>query len=213
MIIYDKGGLANLHIQEQAAAALDTGLLEKQELNQIKEAYPTGFYTPNLLVRIGLFILISVGWLFAGMFLSLILQDLHVIDQPMWPVFLSMCTYAAAEFFTKINRLYRSGIDDALIWISAALLTGGIIWALENNPSENLLVSTFILALSFYLTLRFADPLMAMISFLSLLAAVYFAWNKAGAVAEATMSFVIMAVSFVTWFRSLTITEVSRFTN
>lgn len=213
MIIYDKAGLANLYIQEQAALAQDAGLVEEQELVKIKEAYPTGFYTPNLLVRVGLFILTLVGCLFAGMFLSLILQESHVVDNPKWPMFLGLCTYACAEFFTRINRLYRAGIDDALLWLSAALLTGGTVWALVDSPNENLLVALFILAISLYLTPRFADPVMAVISLLSLLAAVFFIWNKAGAIAQATMPFLIMAVSFIAWYRSNAVSEVSRFTN
>jgi hypothetical protein len=201
MIIYDKAGLANLHIQEQAEQAHDAGLVEEAELNQIKLAYPTGFYTPNLFVRIGLFLLTSIGSLFAGLFVSLILEDLHVFDTPVWPMLLGLCSYAASEFFTKHKRLFRSGIEDALLWLSATLLTVGIIWALDNSSERNLLVSCAVLLLSLYFTLRFADPLMAVIALLSLLATVFFIWNQLGSIGEATMPFVIMIVSFFACYR------------
>jgi hypothetical protein len=213
MIIYDKLGLANLHIQEQMQKAFDAGLVAEEELRQVKAAYPTGFYTPNLLVRIGLFLLTLTGTQFAGMFVTLILEGLHVVDNPIWPIFLGLCTYAAAEFFTKRNRLFRSGVDDALIWLSASLLAVGVIWALDGSPDVNLLGSGAILLLSLYFTLRFADPVMAVISFLSLLAVVFFTWNKFGAIAEATMPFLMMIVSFVTWYRSKAMTSNFKFTN
>jgi len=121
MIIYNKEGLANLHVQQHADTAHDAGLLTALELKNIKENYPTGFYTPNLAIRIGFFILTLIGGLFTGVVLSLVFSATHIIEHPVWPFLLGLGSYAVLEFFVKENSLFRSGIDDALLWLTAAL--------------------------------------------------------------------------------------------
>jgi hypothetical protein len=200
MIIFDKAGLANLRIQEEAESAQDAGLITDQELKNIIGVYPTGFYTTNLIIRAGFFILTLLGCLCIGLLFSLLFSATRIIEHPVWPILLGLCSYAALEIFTKSNRLYRSGIDDALVWLTAALITGGFIWAVRGAPNQNIYISCFILILSVYFTLRFADTVMSVISCLFLYALVFFTWIKTGAVGEATMPFVMMVISFLTYY-------------
>jgi uncharacterized membrane protein YgcG len=213
MIIFEKIGLANLRIQEEAESAQDAELITEQELKNVKENYPTGFYTTNLIIRAGFFILTLLGSLCIGLLFSLVISVTKIVEHPVWPIFLGLCSYIALEVFVTRNRLFRSGIDDALIWLSAALLTGGFVWAMLGNYNQYLFISCFILLLSFYLTLRFANTIMSMISCLSLYALVFFIWIKMGTIGEATMPFLIMVVSFFTYYMTTRIRKDGRVVN
>jgi uncharacterized membrane protein YgcG len=197
MIIYDKVGLVNLYVQDQAKKAHDAGLITEPEEKNIEESYPTGFYTPNRVVRIGFFLLTLIGCIFTGLLLSLIFERTHMIDHPVWPFLLGLGTYGATEFFVKENHLFRSGIDDALLWLTAALLTGSFVWAVSDSSNQYLFTSGFILLLSSFFTLRFADRIMSVIATISFLALVFFCWSKAGVIGETTMPFVIMIFSYL----------------
>jgi hypothetical protein len=203
MIIYNKKSLANLYVQQQAKEARDFGLITDQEVKNIKDKYPSGFYTPNLFVGIGFFILTWLACLFLGGFLTLMFEGLHVTKYAIWPVILGLCSYAALEFAVKEKQLYRAGIDDALLLLTTLLLTGAFIFALPNSSNQNLFISLFIFLTSLYFTLRFAHSVMAIATCLSLLAAVFFAWSKAGPIGEATMPFVMMLSSFFIYFATL----------
>lgn len=202
MIIYNHTSLVNLHIQQQVEKAHDAHLITAPELNNIKEKYPTGFYTPNLVIRIGFFILTLIGCLFTGLLLSLMLNETHITDHPVWLLLLGLGTYAILELVVKEKRLFKAGIDDALIWQTAALLTVSFIWAMGDKNKEYLFLSGFVLVLSLYFALRFADTLMSVIACLSFLALIFFAWSKAGTIGEATMPFVIMFFSFLIFYGS-----------
>jgi hypothetical protein len=200
MIIYDKQSLKNLHVQEEAAVAHDAGLLNLEELTNIKKSYRVGFYTTSIFSRAGFFILTCIGGLFGGCFLTLLFDPIHVINYAAWPIFLGVCSYGLLEFITIDKRLYHSGTDDALLWQSLALLTGGAFWAADKNSNQFLIASAFVLVLSLWLTIRLAKTLMASFSSLSLLAFVFFAWIKIGPLGEATMPFVIMICSGLIYY-------------
>ncbi|RYE16413.1 MAG: hypothetical protein EOP42_33985, partial [Sphingobacteriaceae bacterium] len=200
MIIYDGSSLANLYIRQQAEKAHDAQLITGPELSSIKENYPTGFYTPNLVIRIGFFILTLIGSLFTGLLLSFIFSETHFVDHPVWLLFLGLITYVALEFLVKQMHFFKAGIDDALLWQTAALITVSFIWAMGDQNKEYLFLAGFVLLLSLYFTLRFANNLMSVVAFLSFLALIFFSWGKAGTIGEATMPFIMMLFSWLIFF-------------
>jgi hypothetical protein len=197
MILYDNTSLENLRVQEEAGSVYDAGMISEAELKQIKQAYPSIFYHPNLIIRSGFFILTCIGLVCSGSLITLIFEPTHIMEHAGWPVFLGLCCYAILEFFVRTNRHFHSGIDDAMLWCAAALLAGGIIWGLSDQAYGYLLISACILLFSGWFSLRFANTLMSSIAGLSALALVFFAWNHAGSIGEATMPFVIMLCSFL----------------
>jgi uncharacterized membrane protein YgcG len=211
MIIYDNQGLANLHIQQEAENAHDLGLIIDLELKNIKENYPNPFYTPTLLIRIGYFILTLFGSLFAAGLLSLLAAETHLIDLPIWPIFLGLCTYVALEFAVKHKRLFKAGIDDALLLLAAGLITGGFVWAVSNVHNADISICAFLLLLCLYLALRFSDTFMAIVSCLSFFGLVFFSWIKAGTIAKVTMPFVMMLFSYLLYYAAKTVEK--RFIN
>lgn len=204
MIIYDKTNLDNLIIQEQASNALNMNILNQEDFKKVSAAYPVSFYTPNIFIRCGLFILTSIIVSFSVGFVTLILSNSRLVDN--WGFFfiLGLLTYAALEFVVKANKHYRSGIDDALIWISAGFFLTAYLWPSTSGSSYDdtsyfLSVAGVVFILGLYYTLRFSDALAAAICFLAFLAFIAMEWNRIAAFGSATLPFLLIIVSFTSW--------------
>jgi len=177
MIIYNKTWLKNLIIQDQMNVSVAAGDLSKEEFKNIEKAYPVGFYSPNIFVRTGLFILTCIIALFGGCLLSYIFWDSGMVDSGGWILFLGLMSYIALELVVKNKHHFRSGTDDALIWISGGLFSVAFVWMTAKfnwyfgnyNSILSIPAAGFVVLLSLYLTLRFADSLMALFCFLSAL--------------------------------------------
>ncbi|MFD1257572.1 hypothetical protein ACFQ3S_12260 [Mucilaginibacter terrae] len=211
MIIYNKTWLNNLQLHNQFEKDEDTGCLTEAEVKLLKEKYPVGFYMPGIVIRIGLFILTVIIVTFSVGLVSLFLAEARVIDNFGWPLVLGVAGYFLLEYMVKQNRYYQSGVDEALLWITAGLLTGGFNWMLftiDDKQSYHIPISAFVLVLSSYLTLRFADLLMSAIACLSSLALVFFIWNKFGSFGMATMPFIMMIASAAIYYAAIKLSEI-----
>lgn len=201
MIIYNKEWLNSLSIQDEAAIAFAQGNIDTKEYNNIKEKYPVGFYSPNIFMRAGIFLLTLVILSFSIGLLSLVLYDFKIIDSFYYLLFLGVVTYVALEFMVIGKHHYRSGADDALMWVSAGLVLFAYIFLMDSiSPSkkvqqEELFISGFIFLLSAYFTARFADTLIAITCMLSFAAFVFYGWLEIGFYALQTLPFLIMVLS------------------
>jgi len=123
MIAYNHSSLENLLTRKETEKAYRKGYISEAEKENIYQAYPVSFYSPNIFVRIGLFILTVVIGLFTLGFLGLLFMNQveDVIGGLI--VFFGLLNYAALEFMAKRNH-YKSGVDDALTWISGISIVG-----------------------------------------------------------------------------------------
>ena len=60
MIAYNHTSLDNLLINEEAADAFHQQLISMEEYKAVEKTYPVNLYTPNIFIRIGLFLLTCV---------------------------------------------------------------------------------------------------------------------------------------------------------
>lgn len=210
MIIYNKTWLTNLNIQDQVKPSLAAGDLTKEEFKNIEKAYPVGFYSPNIFVRTGLFLLTCVIALFGGCLLTYICWDLLATSHSgAWVLFLGLISYIALEVVVKNKHHFRAGTDDALIWISGGLfcvaftwLTFTMDWDLNTTMNTAISMTAFTFLLSLFLALRFADSLMALFCFLTvlvlsvLLAIAHLSFGKA------ILPFLVMLISALVYYFS-----------
>ena len=197
MIAYNKTWLHNLFVQEQIITAFDAGSIDADEMNNIKAVHPVGFYTPNIFIRIGLFLLTLVIAIFSFGLLSLFLMDAIERSIGGLTIFFGLVAYAALEFMVKTKHHYQSGVDDALLWMSAGMIFGGISYAFDATPLAMCFIGFFI---AVFYTIRFADRLMALASFLCLAGILFFTCTEMGGIAKAIVPFVIMAEAALTYF-------------
>jgi len=197
MIAYNTLWLSNLFIRQQAAEAFQQNCLDKEEWVNINNHYPSSFYSPNFFIRIGLFILTTVIVLFSfGLFSLLFLNSIeHAVGG--FAVFFALVAYVALEYLVRTKKHLQSGADDALLWISACCLFGGLSYISNAGDIANCII---IFIISLFCALRFADRVMSVVSFIAFLGFFFFMGVKMGEVAKAFVPFIISAISVFTWF-------------
>jgi hypothetical protein len=203
MIIYNKEWLRNKRVVDLLRTDLKAGHITTGEFKAIEAAYPVGFYLPGIVVRVGLFILTLIIALFATGLLSLLGLSTHLIDSPGWPIFLGIICYAGLEFFVRERNYFHSGVDNALLYFSACLFGGGVLWCIIDmhlNSFDTLFYAAFLCIFCLLLTFRFADVVTAAVSLGSFFAFIYYAWAKAGPFGLATMPFVMMLAAGAAYY-------------
>lgn len=202
MIAYNHKSLDHLLMNEEAKTALNHTLISKEEADAIEKVYPVNFYMPNLFIRIGLFLLTAVIVLMVfGLFCLMIMGGGSDIKFGILTLFFSLLIYAGLEFLIREKNHYRSGIDDAMIWLSMGFMITAVNLL---YPSISLLgQSILIFILSSYFLLRFGNILMGGLAFISFPCIVFYAVIPLGDMAKTAMPFLLMAISFfVYWFMS-----------
>jgi len=197
MIAYNQTWLANLRLQEILKNDLSKGRISDAEFKAITGKYMVGFFTPGVFARIGLFIVTCIVVLFAGGLAALMASSSNVLVSPGFPVFLGLLSYAGLELMVNINKHYRSGVDDALLFTTGSLFLAGLfmLFSTYNNGSNYAALFGIAFILSAVFTLRFADMLTSAACCVSFFAFVYFTWTGFLSFGMATAPFAMMLVS------------------
>ncbi len=165
MIAYNKLWLYNLYVLNEANEAFYNGIITLEEKARIREKHPFRFYTPNSFLVIGLFLLTVIIAIFSiGLFsLPFISGDVETI-MGIIATIVGLVSYAALEFFTRKRHHYNSGVDHALMLVSASCFMIG----LNSLFSPFALFNAFAAAiLASYLGLRFTDAFWSSVAFCS----------------------------------------------
>jgi hypothetical protein len=198
MIAYKRTWLDNLYIHHQLDDAFHEQYISKEEMETCKKNYMVGFYSPNFFIRIGLFLLTTIIFIFAyGLFLLLLFSaGSNDAGGGVMCVTFGVIAYVVLEFMVRKNH-FRSGVDDALLWIAAVLIVTGInIWTNISSVGNAVLI----FAIASYLSLRFMDAVMSAVACLACLSVFFFSYTKMGPVAKASAPFLIMIVSAAIYF-------------
>src|SRR5436305_1488294 len=116
MIAYNSTSLDNKLVQEQAAEALAKNCITEEENTRIRAAYPVDFYSPNIYIRIGLFILTVIIVTFSVGLLFLITSPGSAeTGAGILLIFCGFICYGALEAMIYGKQHFRSGVDDALL--------------------------------------------------------------------------------------------------
>jgi len=196
MIAYNEKELDRLSINQDASLALERKLISKDEYEAINNAHPVVLYSPNIFIRIGLFLVTVVIVLMSYGLLLIPLGGL-LSSNGVWAavtIIFGLLTYTSLEWLIYNKRHYRSGVDDALLWLSLGHIIGAA--GVFMNFSE-LGMSILILVLSSAATVRFANSVMSAVMFSSFIAIIFYSLTHLGSTAKFIMQFVIMVVSIL----------------
>lgn len=199
MIAYNNKWLDNILIQQELENACSVNLISKEEKKTAGDMYPSGFYTPDFFIRVGLFILTVVIVSFSMGLVSLIFLNSMQAESIFAAllIFFGMISYGLLEVMVQHKHHYNSGVDDALLWMCGAGIVGGLNMANNISASGN---SVIIFIIAFYFLLRFANAVMGVLVVLSLLSIVLLTCSKLGVAAKTTAPFLLMLLAFGIYF-------------
>lgn len=189
MVAYNKTDLNNLSLQLFASKALKAELITKEEYNNILLQYPVRLYSPNIFLRIGLGLLVSiVSTAIIG--LLLLLSDAKEPASIM--LFTGIVSVIALEMSIRKWKHYRSGIDDIL-------LHSGILYLLlfvsfQFNFGQEILLSAFAFLLYSVASLRYLDRLAAIFAPGALISLIYNIFDQWNVQQNSLVYFVVAAI-------------------
>lgn len=196
MLAYNKQSLDNWFIERESLIALRRKLISDEEYTGIVARHSYKLYTPNIFIRIGLFLATGMCVTAGFGMLTLLFQFTRGVDiiLPFYSVFL----YASLEWFVNKTKHFHSGVDDALLWASMGFILGTVNYF--DSHLSSLGESVLVLVLSAFATLRFANWVMAGVMVLSFFAMIFYGLTPLGAIAKTVLPFLIMIVSFLIYW-------------
>ena len=209
MVAYNFTGLDNVQSLSEAEDATEKGCITKEEEARIREAYPTGFYTPNVYVRVGLFILTVIIVMFAMGLLALFMLSASSNSFSILILIFGIVTYGALEFMVHEHKHFRSGVDDALLFMSVLLI--GIGLGIMNNSVSPEWICGMVFCLTLAAAFRFADRWMATAAALSVWG-MFFCLCHRWEISENVMgALLLMGVSLMLYVFSVRLLREERF--
>ncbi len=199
MIAYNDKSLDALKINNEAHMAMRSNLISKEEFIAIKNVYPESLYTPNLFIRIALVLLtVVIVSMSFGLYFLLFGSFLEMeTGIGIFTGIFSLLVYATLEMMVGKYKHFRSGVDDALLWLSMGFMVGAVNIAETHMSFLNQAIIALVLAA--YASWRFANQLMAGILFISFLAVVVFGVVPLWDFAKPVMPFLLMGISLLVY--------------
>lgn len=200
MIAYNNDWLNNLQVQQHLEAAAATNCISKEEKAAAIAEYSAGFYTPNIFIRTGLFILTIVIALFSMGLMALIL--LGGGGEKTFGgllLFFGAVTYGTLELMIRQKHHYKSGADDALLWTTGACIAGGLNLITGISATGN---AVLLLVIGLYFFLRFANAIMGILAPITFISIVFLSIGNAGNFAKTATPFILMLLAAGIYFVS-----------
>nr|WP_295864500.1 hypothetical protein [uncultured Chitinophaga sp.] len=200
MIAWSSVTLDNLYIQNEADKAHRQGCISPETQETIRKAHPVDLYTPNPVIRVGLFLLTGIVVAFtSGFFLLLALSSDTSTGFRAALILASLLCIGVLEFAISQKKPYRSGINEALLWSAVGLFCCGIF--IENYDMSESVWALTVLILTVLGTLRYADMVSSAVAYLSFLLLVFWQAMKLP-YGTAFMPFLLMGISLAVYLVS-----------
>jgi hypothetical protein len=206
MIAYPKEQLDRIKIMNQATNWFKNKRISETTYDSIRNSHTPDLYNPNLFIRIGMLIFTliclsagnSIVFLLTGFF------DSSTTGFSIRFIIHGLLMYALLELLIKEKKLYRAGIDDAILYTSLSFILTGIVNLLsDSNRSEVdeiLVVCCIALPFLAVATIRFTDMLLAALSFGCLFTIFFITIAKTGESSKYTLPFLIMLAAGAFYF-------------
>ena len=162
MIAYNRAWLDALKIKEKAQEWLKKGLITEGVSKSIEDKYREDFYSPNVFIRIGLFIFGSILIGAIAAFIALLFGLDSTNGFAIICLFLGILCFVALENIVK--KQYQSGLDDVFLYAGLWFIIGGLAYMVFNFED---LLPLLCLAFPFLLfaSIRYIDRLLTAVTF------------------------------------------------
>jgi hypothetical protein len=208
MLAHQTEHLDNASIQHRAEKWAKNKLISEQTFEEIKLKYPDPLYTPNLFIRIGLFIFTSISLSAANSFFFLVtagFEHSSEVGIGIRLIVLGIFSLILLEGLIRDRKIHRSGIDDALLYAAVGCFVSGFCLFFSNLSlrEEDFMVLFSFIALPFLIgaAIRYADTIAAVCVFICFFTIVFILVSKLGTISKMIMPFLIMILSAVSYLQ------------
>jgi hypothetical protein len=201
MKAYSENWIENLKFKSKLKSWFKSGHLNEVELSQGNTYFKEDFYKPNWFILMGLFLFTNIAVSFTTTFF---LATVGIFDNKIGLsiafIIVSIGSFIALEFFIKSKNLYRSGIDNALLYLALGFLYASILLFFDFSlPFYYYPLFLFFILIPAFI--RYADPLVAIAMFFSFFVFV-FLFATTFSIGKTILPFVIMSLAASIYFIS-----------
>ena len=202
MIAYNTTLLKNRALVKKAKQWYGQQLLSTEQMSSVLAKYDTAFYNPNLFIKVGLFIFTWIAIAAALGFYSMFFISVFSGSGKGLFVFtcflFSVLCIIALELFIKNKKVYRSGIDECLLYTALGFLFSGMGIMFNDVLGDqtsflmlNILAAPFLIAA----IIRYSDRFVSLVLVICLYSIFFLLLLKLGEIAKMIMPFALMLVS------------------
>lgn len=204
---YNEIWVDNIENQEIIQEWYDEKVISAEQMEEACKEFPIGFYQPNIFIEFGLFIFTNLaisatfGFLSVTLFSSIIETN---IGLAIICLIYAVSLFFLLEYFIINKKLYRSGTDNALLYVTIGLLLTAIFAFTDFKLAlYGYYLIMFLVFIPFLL--RYGDPFLA-IGIYVVWVGFWFILLLEFSIGKTIMPFVIMLVSvvayvFVKWWK------------
>ncbi len=201
MKAYIENWVENLKFKSKLESWFKSSLLNQEELDLGNNYFKEDFYKPNWFILIGLFIFTNIAILFTTTtFLAMVGIFDSEIGLSIALLIVSIGSFVGLEYFIKIRKLYRSGIDNALLYLALGFLYFSILIFFDFSISVYYFpLILFVICIPAFI--RYSDPLISVTLFFSFFTFV-FLFASSFPLGKTILPFLLMSFSILVYFIS-----------
>ncbi len=207
MIAYNLSFLRNIALLKSAGKWHRKNLISDKQMAVCNEKFKTDFFSPNLFIKIALFLLtcIMIGG-FNSLYFVIFDMASPGSGNSFWifscSFFFIVCL-VSLELFARKWNCYRSGIDEALLYSGLGYLITSLSLMMPNSMSaENSILLVCILSFPFLLAaaVRYTDSTVTLSVVLCFYMIFFLLIGKLGSISKMLMPFAFMGISVLIYF-------------
>lgn len=187
---YNNTWLHNLQLVKEVQRWQKPALITAEQLTAIRAAYPCGFYHPNFMIRLLLFLASLIG---LGGVTGLLVLMLEPNSESTVAI---LCTVYGVVSFAVLDRMlinggkhYKSGVTEALLYHAAGYTMGGLMTFVDFNEHLSLI---FFLAISAAVAYRYLDLVATVCAIGALAFLVFYEMYEAGGMLQHVIPIAMM---------------------
>ena len=217
MIAYNTQLLNNIAVLKKVKQWFGQKLLSDDQFKQAYQTYNTPFYNPNLFIKIGLFLFtcFAISSSFGFCYLFYFSSSSHYNGVQLFSIIINIIFSIACIFvlekFIKAKLLFRSGVDEALLYSSVVFLIVALYTMLsmnqystydeyESSDNTTLWLALIILPFLIAASIRYIDRLVTIFTIIIFYSICFLLFIKIGELAKLVMPFLFMTISMALYF-------------
>lgn len=207
MKAYNSDTLFNTSLKRKAENWLAQKLISEEQHEVISKSYSHYLYTPNIFVKIGLFLFTCFIILAAsGIYFLLFASGFNNSGNDFFiftSLFFSVACFVALELLIRSKYVYNAGSDEALLYVGLLSLFIFLFTITDNSGENNaLLLPCLSLPFIAFAVIRYADRITTLALCFCVYTILFLSILKFGNVAKMIMPFALMLSSAIIYFQT-----------
>jgi len=195
---YNIDSLNNLTVLRKAKQYWKSGMITKEQWVNIQVAYKSDFFSPNVFIRILLFIATFVA--LCGVTALLAIPFISIAEDA---IFILCIIYGIGSFvlldlvFVRNLKNHKSGVTEMLLYHSIGFTIGGFIGMSDANIPFSFMVSLLVLS---FAAVRYIDFVTTVAAILTAASYLFYILSEIGGLAEKLIPFAFIVFFLGTYF-------------